>query len=107
MAAAAQWPGSNFKLSALAAQETLSANAVPVVKTRPAAVQTFAAHLDDADVAFLKGVLELCVVQAPDGGAHLFHRLKLCHADSLTAVAVDVSEARLHHLTEVVLQATV
>jgi hypothetical protein len=60
--------------------------------------------LNDADVALLKGVLELCVVQAPDGGAHLLHGLKLCYTNSLTTVAVDVSEAGLHHLTEVVLQ---
>jgi hypothetical protein len=62
------------------------------------------AHLSDADVALLKGVLELSVIEAPDGCAHLLHGLKLSHTNGLTTVTVHLCEARLHTLTEVVLQ---
>lgn len=62
------------------------------------------AHLSDADVALLKGVFELCVVEASDGCAHLLHGLKFSHTNGLTTVTVDLGEAGLHTLTEVVLQ---
>lgn len=61
------------------------------------------AHLNDADVALLKGVLKLCVVQAPNGCAHLLHGLELCDTHGLATLPVHVSEAGLHTLAEVVL----
>jgi hypothetical protein len=61
-------------------------------------------HLNQADVALLEGVLELCVVQLLDGVEHVILRLKLGHANSLAAVTVHICEGGLDVLPEVVLQ---
>jgi hypothetical protein len=61
-------------------------------------------HLNQANVALLEGVLELCVVQLFNGIQHVILRLKLSHAHSLAAVTVHICEGGLDVLAEVILR---